>query len=339
MNEDMEPIVALRFDAAVNEAFDERDVNAIRAGGPNMGSGADDFRNDANVIFFARQLDFVRARIYEKKYPSMKGSLLVPVRSDTPDWAETITTRMYDQVGMAKIISNYADDLPRQDVRAVESSTRVRDVGAAYGYSINDIRASRAAGTGLPQQRATVARRSVEEKLNRIVLRGDPDYRLFGLLTHPNLPQVVLPNGNWSAAGTTGDQILEDLDYLWQALQDQSLGMHTPNTLAMSPSAHAAATNKRLADSNGAVAMQWFLAKHPGLTVLEVYEAKNAGPTNKDIILLYERSEENLGHDLVSPFEQLPVQARNLEFVVNCLARTGGVQIEYPLAFAMAEGV
>jgi hypothetical protein len=48
---------------------------------------------------------------------------------------------------------------------------------------------------------------------------------------------------------------------------------------------------------------------------------------------MYERSVDNFAHDYVMPFTQLPPEQRNLEILTNCLARSAGVSVYYPLAF------
>ena len=62
----------------------------------------------------------------KKKLPGMNGLSLVPVSSEAPEWAETVTERIYDMVGMAKVIANYADDLPRADVAMTERAVKVK---------------------------------------------------------------------------------------------------------------------------------------------------------------------------------------------------------------------
>jgi hypothetical protein len=39
------------------------------------------------------------------------------------------------------------------------------------------------------------------------------------------------------------------------------------------------------------------------------------------------------------PFEQLPVQEKGLEYVVNCHSRIGGVLIYYPLSQYIMDGI
>ncbi|MWM63453.1 DUF2184 domain-containing protein, partial [Escherichia coli] len=110
-------------------AYDEDDLRVIMQTGAAM-----DVRTDDDGIFLARELDYVKARAYDVLYTELSGMRVIPVVTDTPDWAETITYRMWDEVGMAKIIANYADDLPRVDVFGKEFSTNVRNLGDAYGY-------------------------------------------------------------------------------------------------------------------------------------------------------------------------------------------------------------
>ena len=338
MDED-EVIVAPRFDAAEHETYDEADVHALR-----MDSSLPaDFREDENAIFLARQLDYVRARVYSRKLPNMKGALLVPTSTEIPEWAETVRQRQYDEVGMAKIISNYADDLPRADVRAKETTIRVHDLGNAYGYNISEIRASRANGTGLDVAKGNAARRAQEEKINRIVLRGEPEYGLFGLLNHPNIPVILTLNGDWLNPATTAQMIYDDLVAMFNAISDQSNGVHRPNFLGLPLAKWQAANSKIIPDTGGQSALEFFLRKHPGIQVEDVFEFKGAGLNGEgggeDMIMMYERDIENLRHELVMPFNQLPAQVRNLETVVNCIARTAGVQIDYPMAFVKAAGI
>jgi len=328
--------VAPRFDAAEHVSYDEADLASIDALSSTLLRPVVEDAAD-NALLLARQLDYVKARTYDKKYPQMKGALLVPTTSDAPEWAETITYRMYDSVGIAKIIANYADDLPRADVRGREVTVRVRDIGDSYGYNINELRASRALGAGLDTRKAAAARLAIEQKINRITLMGDADYNLLGFLNHPNIGEATGLTGDWNDAGTTGDDILDDLNIMWTSFILQGFGVHTPNFLALPPAAHAAAFSKRLTDSQETAGSFW-QRMHPGVRIEPVYECVGADE-GEDVALLYERNEENFSSELVMAFNQQPPQARNLEFVVPCLARHAGVQVRYPLAFLRAVGI
>lgn len=317
-----------------HEHYDEADLAAVHAFSPQMGG----LREDESV-FAARQLDYVKARTYDRKLPPMKGLTLVPQSSEVPEWAETFTYRYYDQVGMAKVVANYADDLPRADVKGAEKTVRIKDIGDSYGYNIAELRASTALGANLPTRKASAARRAIEVKLNQIAMVGDVQYGLFGLTNHPNIGLTVGLNGDWANPATTADQMLADLDALYGAVRVQSSGIHTPNRFALPNEQYAAMTSKRLPDSGGLTVAEFFKRKYPQMQYEEAPELATAGTGGTSLAVMYEFGEENLSMENPMPFNQLPAQARNLELVVPCLARTAGVTVYYPLALTKAEGL
>ena len=292
------------------------------------------FNQDAG-IFTARQLEFVRNKIYEEKMPNMNGLRLVPISSEAPEWAETVVERIFDTVGMAKIIANYADDLPRADVAAKERAVKVKDIGASYGFSVGELRTASAMGTELPTSKARAARRAIETKLNQIALVGDAEYGLNGFITHPNLGEVSLAGG-WKAA--TAEKVLEEIETIINTVIIQSKGVHNPTHLVMSLTDHQAIGSKRLPDSNGKTVLQFLKEKYTGLTIEGIWELEKASARgDKNLVICYEKNKDNLSLELPKDFEQFPAQERNLELVVNCLARVGGVFLRYPLSAVKAE--
>ena len=124
---------------------------------------------DANeTIFFARELEYVKAKTFEVKYIRLKATQLIPVSTEAGSGAETITYQVQDAVGVAKIIANYADDLPRVDVIGKEVSTPIRGIGDSFGYSIQDIRAAQFAGKPLVQRKANAARKAIDTLIDNL---------------------------------------------------------------------------------------------------------------------------------------------------------------------------
>jgi hypothetical protein len=286
-------------------------------------------------IWLARQLDYVVSKVYVRQLPAINANRLVPDDTSIPEWVETVTIMQYDAVGMAKVIANYADDLPRVDVRGAAKTTTVKTIGDSYGYNVNELRASRATGVGLDQRKADTARRAIELKLASIKLNGDATFGLFGLFNNPNIPEAILPTlGDW--ATLTGDQIYANMIYMTTAYQQQNLGVHTANFLELAPKAYIAASTKMITSPTPTTPLQAFNSHFPQITVEMIWELQGAGTSNKDLALLYERNADNLAHYYVMPFTQLPPDARNLEIVVDCMARSGGVQVFYPLALLKA---
>ncbi len=80
----------------------------------------------ASSVFFEREVEYVKARTYDIKFPLLKARTLIPVSFEVPNTAEVTTYQQFENTGKAKIIGNYAGDLPRADVKGAEFSNRVR---------------------------------------------------------------------------------------------------------------------------------------------------------------------------------------------------------------------
>lgn len=322
--------------------YDERDYAVILASQ----------RLDANEsVFFARELEHVKSQSYDVKYPELTAIRNIPVSTEAGSGAETITYYQYDQVGFAKIINNYATDLPRVDLVGKKYTGNVKSIGASYGYSIQDIRAARMAGKPLEQRKANAVRRANDQEVNRIAYFGDAANGLNGFITHPNITSYTLPTDgtlNGTAAGTaaaakfinkTADQVIRDLNGMVNKIIELTKKVEIPNTLCLPHTVHGdIATRPRSSDSDTTI-LEFFLAKSPYVKNVEVIpELAGAGTGGVDVCMIYNKSSEKLTLEIPQPFEQFPPQAEGLEFVIPCHSRCGGCIIYYPLSIIKAEG-
>lgn len=312
--------------------YDEQDLPALKAVEQHVlaAIGAVNMREDAS-IFAARELDYVKAQVYERKFPEMMGLTLVPTSSDAPEWAETITYTYYDEVGMAKIIANYADDLPRADVAGQEKTVRVKVIGDSYGYNFRELAASLATGKNLPQRKAMAARRAIDIKLNSIAMIGDDSHGLFGLVSHPNIGMTTLPSGkNWATGNPTPQELIKDVNAMYDAVRIQSKGVHKPNKMLLATSRLNILKRTLVPDSGGKSVLALLKENFDGVEFVEVPELDSQSST---IMFMGEFDESNINHELPMPFMQHPAEQRNLEIVINCTASSAGVIVYYPLAF------
>ncbi len=308
------------------------------------------------TIFFQRELEAVKARVFEKDYPALKGLMLFPQSSEVGEGAESIVYREFDRTGVAKIIANYADDLPRADVTGKENISPVRSVGAAFGYSVQDIRAAAHAGRPLVPRKANAARQSVDQKLNRIAWEGDPTHGLVGVLRIPNTNLVTpvtaaaAPNGTgWNAAsGKTPDEILEDLGNLIQAVRDNTNGVEEPDTVVLPITEFGYISRVPRSATSDTTILEFFRRTHPEIRTVEsavelalgandIAPSGAVGATN--VAMAYVRDPDKLTFEMPMPFRMHPVQERNLEFVVNTEARCGGIIAYKPLSIAFMEDI
>ena len=141
-----------------------------------------------------KQLEFVKARTYDIVYPEMKARQMIPVNNDVDTGAETIAYRQWDDFGMAQIIANYGDDLPLIDALVEEFVQKVKGIGAAYQWSVQDLRRSAMANANLDQRRARAARRS--ETL-RLGCRASPSTPMCRFWLRPLATGRLRPVSRW----------------------------------------------------------------------------------------------------------------------------------------------
>jgi hypothetical protein len=263
--------------------------------------------------------------------------------SDLPTGIEQITYRRYFEAGEAKVVADYAKDFPRVEVYAKEYTSKVVDIGDSYGYSIKEIRSSMRAGKRLDQRRALNARRTIERKLNRLTLRTDPDWGVFGLLDYPGITEATLPAdgaGSSKAWSTkTVDQILRDINIMLDAVNVPTNGIEEADTLLLPLPARNQLVNTRLGDTTISL-MKYIQDNLPQIRRIEwLNELKGIGTGGTDRIMVGKFDNEHLENQIVSDFEQLETEHEGGEYKIPCMATTGGVIIYYPMAFAFADGV
>lgn len=302
--------------------------------------------------YFSRQLENVKSRTYDIKYPMLKATNLIPVSTEAGSGAETITYEQFNSVGLMKIVSNYADNLPRADVFGKEFTSTIKSLGGSYGYNVQEIRNGQMAGKPLNPRKAEAVRKANEQAVNRIAWFGDSDAGLLGLLTNPNIPSAIVPAGTTSgnvpwvgATPKNPDEILRDMNDAVTRIVDLTKGAEMPNTMIMPIEQYRKISTTRLTNGNDNTILKFFLENNPGFTVDWVNELKDVdpapsgGPAPTDVMITYDRNPNVLTLEIPQPFEQFPAQERNLEFVVPAHSRIGGVIVYYPLAIDIAEGI
>ena len=302
---------------------------------------------DANEsIFFARELEHVKAKSFDVKFPNLQFAEgnLIPISFEGDPGDDNITYQQFDQVGLAKVIANYANDLPRADVKGREFTAKVKGLGASYGYTIQEIRASKKTGRAIDQRRSVAAKRSVMEKLDRIALNGDTSSGLQGLLTNPNITEVVLANDGTGSlktfASKTADQIIRDLHSLANTINTVTNGVEKADTLLIPLIQYSLITNKQKSVASDKVIKDFFLASDISIKeIIPVVRLAGAGAGGTDRMIAYKRDPEHLTLEIPQDYEQFPAQEKGLEFEIPVHMRTGGVLIYYPLAIAFADGI
>ena len=316
----------------MNTNYDQADLTVIK------NSGA--FNEDVSA-FLAQQLTFVRNQALEVKKAPLNAFQVFPVTTDLPKGADSAVQYVYDAVGVAKVISNYADDLPRVDVFATEQVVRVKDLGVSYGYSDKEVANAAFARVNLSASKATKSRRAIDLKINQIAWKGDTANKITGFLNNPNISEYTLPkgaSGKTTFSSKTEAEILKDITGFLQTIADATNEVEQANTLLLSPNAYAHLATTRLADSDRTL-LEFVRQVNPNLTrIMKVGELKGASADGSDMMVAGYFDPDYIKLEIPERFEQKPAERRNLETVINCTASVAGVTVTIPMAFVKAKG-
>ena len=314
---------------------------------------------DAAAVFMAQELDYVKSKSYDKLYPQFTALNIFPVNSDTNPGAEAITFYTYDMEGFAKIIDNYSTDLPRADVNGVPHSVPVKTLGVSYGYSNQEMRASRMSGKSLDARKAESARFQIDNATNKIAWAGDAKNGIMGVLSSgQNIPVKTLTAGatsgavNW--AGKTADEIVADVTAMYAQVTKATKDVERPDTLVLPTEVYTVLALKRLGDTEATV-LSYIKDHAPYLKEIvsaselnsDSYEtnpyaegapgvATNAGQA---VAFLFTNSPDKMEINIPMAYTQNPAQPRNLETLIPCESRVAGTIMFYPLSALIVVGV
>jgi len=312
--------------------------------GINYQGGRDPVRLDrGESVFFAREVEHIKAKTYDAKLKEHKAFLYIPISTEAGPGARTVTYRRYTSVGFAKIISDYARDFPRVDTYGEEVTVKVHSIGVSYGYNIMEIRTAAMSSSNLETRRAVAARRAHEDKHNDVALNGDAEHDIQGILKFPGITEATLPadgvggSTNWKKK--TVDQILRDINILTDAIQIPTFGREVPDTMLLPMSVYSHLANVRVGD-NTITLMKYIMDNNPVIKRIDwLNELAGAGEGKTDKVLLGKFIPDNIEYEMPQPFEQFDPIQQGMEYTIPCHSRTAGVNVYYPMAFCYADGI
>jgi len=304
---------------------------------------------DANEsIFFARELEHIKARAYDILYPELKATRLIPVSTEAGPGAESITYQQYDSVGVMKIIADYADDLPRADVKGKEFTSTVKSLGGSYGYNVQEIRNARMAGKPLQQRKANAVRMANEQQVNKVAWFADGSSTwggMVGFFYNANTTKSAAPTGNWIGGAVSADLIIADVNFAINKVPDVTNGVESVDTVLMPQLEYSHLASTPRSSTSDTTILEFLRRVHPGVTFEALNEAKAVSPNPRtggaavNLLIAYKRNPDKITLEIPQPFEQFPAQERGLEFVVPAHSRIGGVIMYYPLAVHIVDGI
>jgi len=297
---------------------------------------------DANeTAILDRQLKYVETQTYDIQYPELRHRKYIPQDTSVPAGAESILYRQYARVQNAKIIADFADDIPFADVIANEFPIPVKTVGSAFKYSLRDLEHAAFSGVPLDALRAAAARDSIEFELDDIATMGRSEVGLLGLVNNPNVDVIGVDTlgGHTLWSAKTAQEIISDLAKISGYVVTKTKHIYNVNTILMGTALFQIIKNMPFSSTSDRTVLEWFKANNGGVEIdgwhkLDTANAAGTGPR----IVAYYKDPRVLQEKNPLPFTQLPPQAKALAFIVYCRALTAGVHIYQPGAVAYMDG-
>lgn len=333
--------------------YDGADEKALRSGVICRTMVGEKMRFDSvekASVFFARELDYIKTQTYDVEHPEMTALALFPVTSEVPEGAESFTYYSYDKTGMAMIINNYATDLPRADVKGEQHTGSVKSLGDSYGYSVQEMRASRMAGKSLDVRKGASARYAMDYAVNKIAWAGDKKNKLVGILSEDNdIPKyvlsVVVVDGKEHTEFIYKDanQILDDINGMQKYISKITKNVEKPDTLVLPSDVYIDLATRRIPDTETTI-LKFLMDHAPYLKEIREAnelqaESTDINPTGSNVMFLFTNDEKKLSLEIPMHFYQYPLQEKGLEIEIPCEQRVAGMVIYYPLSALLAEGV
>jgi hypothetical protein len=307
-------------------------------------------RLDANeTAVLEKQLEYMRARTADIERPEYKARSLVPITSEVDPGADTWAYAQWDRVGMAKVVANYADDIPKVATFAKKFVQAVETIALGYGWSWLDLQRTARAGVPLRTRLASAVRDGFEQRIEIIAALGIPETGATGLLNSPNVPTMAAAapaagtDPSWMGGDKTPLEIVDDLLAMENAVVNNTKGVRSADTLVLplthlnfiaQKSSYAAAPGHPMD-----TILSVFLSKSRTITNVEFWHFCDEADDGDPLAIMYRRDPTVVHLELPLEQQELPPQAKNLSLEINSVGRIGGVAWEYPLAGVTMTGI
>lgn len=306
----------------------------------------------AALTFLIRQATLIEPTVYQMQYMDIQYSQLIPVDTSAPEWIQSVTYFSADAVGQAQWFAGQAQDVPKVEVTREKFETTVAMAAIGYGYTLEELGTAQMLGIPLTNDKANMARRAAEEKIDGVAMGGDASKGYKGIVNNAAVTATTAPaDGTGSAttfASKTPDQVLRDVNAQLTGMFTGTYGKEIADTLLLPYSILLDLSTRRIDTVNQTTILEWIeknnvYTKTTGgqLLIRGVFgwlETAGSGSTKR--MIAYRRSPEVLKMHIPMPFRFLaPWQRGPINYDVPGIFRLGGVDVRRPKAMRYLDGI
>ncbi len=308
----------------------------------------------SNSVFLREQLDFVMNEVVKQDFADlqMASGALVPITNQIDYRAETFSYTLFTSVGEAKILSNGAQDVPLISAYVQKKMGIIRTLVDGYEITLEDLEAAQFANMNISAEMGIVARRVIEEGIDRIGYMGASENGLLGITTLPNVTRETAPNNGNINGGTnstrwihkTSEQIyLELVDFLTR-MRQATKGIEQPDTILMPQEQYDRLAAIVYPANTDNTLLNFFLttqrASATGIkNIVPVQMLSGLGTGGADLMIGYKRDQSKLRYEIPLDFEQRPPQEVTFSTRVVCRSRLSGLINLKPMSIRYYEGI
>ena len=287
------------------------------------------------TVFLKQQLNHVLDLAFQESFPALKARTFVPVNRSIPPAAETVSARIWDSYGEAKVLNPNADDFPSVSIGQREAFAPIKSLGCFFEYSVLDLRRSELAGTGLDSKLAVAARQTIESKIDKLAVNGDERFGIQGLCNQEGIDSHNL--GKWfdekGKALKAPEQMLADINQMISTIAENTNNILLPDTLLLPVKHFAFMAQTPYSAHSQVTILNYLLSNNPYLKNVDSWVHL------KNQCIIYPRTPQALEMYIPLEFEMLEPQAVGMNIRIHCHARFSGVQIYTPKACAYGVGL
>jgi len=288
---------------------------AMRADAFGVGAGA-----------FPTDFEFMDPLIRQEQRQPLSAEMLFSIDTRVPLGARTHGVRRRLGSGEAQIYRG-GNEISRAQGTYLRESWGIAYVVCSTEVNFFDLASTDFAQLNEAQDDLADAYRFVDERVNRLYWYGDVGSNLYGVLTHPAIPKVVISTAYTDA--TDVDDVVASVFDFTQKPMVTSVGVFAGDTLALSPRLYSFFHSPRFTSgAPGLSIAQMLLNTSPTVKrIVMAPELAGAGPNGEECMLLFRSDAESLALVQVQATTQMPVfQSGPFDQTTVVFAATGGVR-------------
>lgn len=298
---------------------------------------------DKYTIFFQRECEVILNKIVETIYDKLEALECIPLAPAEGPGVDRITWRSFTAVGVAKIISDYATDIPSVEMYGAEQHADVYHIADSFGWSKFELEKAMRAGKGLIDTKSKIARQAMETKVDDLAWLGDAEYNIPGFLNYPGISYCVLADneaGNskkWK--DKTPDEMVQDIVDIIDTILETTSNKEQPDTILMPRELFRLAETRFVNQDKTISVLDQIKKVNPMITTWKaIAKLSHAGANGSGRIIAYTNNNDKLEFHMPVPVNNEDPERDGLRYHVTLTADVAGTVVYYPQSVCYADG-